>query len=195
MVWAVRVKSSRKNNTNFWLRISSGGVGVFHVKGGGGAKKFGMSLETQGNKALGWDIPRFLPDILGVCEKFRVGSWQNPFFCGFLFLGRRIFFYFLTGFFSFLWEKVPRRILQENPWQNPPKFIQQNSPTRFPLREAGPKKCVCVCVCVLTLWPLLVARYIALPRYHSCDSPPIPQYPSEGILICDNPPLLTCIEA
>ena len=31
--------------------------------------------------------------------------------------------------FSFLWGKVPRKILQENPRKNPPKFIQQKSPT------------------------------------------------------------------
>ena len=36
----------RSTNPNVWVRISSGGVGVLHVKGVG-AKKFGMSLETQ----------------------------------------------------------------------------------------------------------------------------------------------------
>ena len=44
---------------------------------------------------------------------------------------------FVTGFFSFLWEKVPRKILlQQNPRQNPPKCVQQKSPTHF-CREAG----------------------------------------------------------
>ena len=39
---------------------------------------------------------------------------------------------FLAGFFSsFLWEKVPRKILQENPRENPPKFIQQKSSNTF----------------------------------------------------------------
>ena len=54
-------------------------------------------------------------------------------FRGFLFLGRRIFSRILSPdfFSSFLWEKVPRKILQENPRQNPPKFIQQKSPTHF----------------------------------------------------------------
>ena len=59
-------------------------------------------------------------------------------FRGFLFLGRRIFSRILSpDFFSFLWEKVPRKILQENPRQNPPKVIQQKSPTHF-CRRAGP---------------------------------------------------------
>ena len=50
-------------------------------------------------------------------------------FRGFLFLGRRSFSrIFSPDFFSsFLWEKVPRKILQENPRENPPKFIQQKS--------------------------------------------------------------------
>ena len=69
-------------------------------------------------------------------------------FRGFLFLGRRIFSrIFSPDFFSsFLWEKVPRKILQENPRQNPPKFIQQKSPTHF-CRGSGPK------IGVLTLKP------------------------------------------
>ena len=61
-------------------------------------------------------------------------------FRGFLFLSRRIFSrIFSPDFFSsFLWEKVPKTILQENPRENPPKFIQQKSPTHF-CRGAGPK--------------------------------------------------------
>ena len=35
-------------------------------------------------------------------------------------------------------QKVPRKILQENPRQNPPKSIQQKSPTHF-CRGAGPR--------------------------------------------------------
>ena len=46
------------------------------------------------------------------------------------FLGRRFFFFrgFSRRIFSphFCGKKVPRKILQENPRQNPPKFIQQN---------------------------------------------------------------------
>ena len=62
-------------------------------------------------------------------------------FCGFLVLGRRIFSRILSSdfFSSFLWEEVPRKILQENPRQNPPKFIQQKSPTHFSCRGAVPK--------------------------------------------------------
>ena len=60
-------------------------------------------------------------------------------FRGFLLFGRRIFSrIFSPDFFSsFLWEKVPRKIFQENPRQNPPKFIQQKSPTHF-CRGSGP---------------------------------------------------------
>ena len=47
---------------------------------------------------------------------------------------------FLARFFLLiLWEKVPRKILQENhPRQNPPKIIRQKSPTHF-CRGAGPR--------------------------------------------------------
>ena len=39
---------------------------------------------------------------------------------------------FLAGFFLLiLWEKVPRKILQENLRENPPKFIQQKSSNTF----------------------------------------------------------------
>ena len=60
-------------------------------------------------------------------------------FRGFLFLGRRIFSRIFSPdyFSSFLWEKCPGKILQGNPRQNPPKFIQQKSPTHF-CRGAGP---------------------------------------------------------
>ena len=58
-------------------------------------------------------------------------------FCGFLFLGRRIFSRISSPdlFSSFLWEKVPRKILQENPRQNPPKkfpdtFLQRGQSTQ-----------------------------------------------------------------
>ena len=68
----------------------------------------------------------------------RVGFGQNGFFADFFF-GRRIFSRILSPdfFSSFLWEKVPRKILQENPRQKPPNFIQQKSPTHF-CRGAGP---------------------------------------------------------
>ena len=62
----------------------------------------------------------------------RVGSWQNGFFRGFLFLCRRIFSrIFSPNFFSsFLCGKKSAqiKILQENPRQNPPKFIQHKNP-------------------------------------------------------------------
>ena len=55
-------------NPYFLVRISSGGVGVFHVKGG--AKKFGMSFETHGNQTFWRDVPGCCRDIPGVPEQF-----------------------------------------------------------------------------------------------------------------------------
>ena len=55
-------------NPNFWVRICSGGVGVFHVKGLG-PKKFGMCLETTEIKLFRRDIPGFCCDIPEVPEK------------------------------------------------------------------------------------------------------------------------------
>ena len=51
------------------------------------------------------------------------------------FFGRRIFSQILSPdfFSSFLWERVPRTILQENP----PKFIPQKSLPRHAFRSAG----------------------------------------------------------
>ena len=63
---------------------------------------------------------------------FRASSWQNGFFADFYFWTAGFFRGFCRRiFFSFLWEKVPRKILQENPRQNPPKFIQQKSSDTF----------------------------------------------------------------
>ena len=76
----------------------------------------------------------------GGCIKF--GPAQNRFFGGFFFfLSRRIFLRISLPecFSSFMWEKAPRKILQENLWQNPPKLMQQKSPTHS-CRGAGPKK-------------------------------------------------------
>ena len=60
-------------------------------------------------------------------------------FCRFLLLSRRIFFAdFVAGFFLLIFVgKSARKILRENPRQNPPKFIQQRSPTHF-CGGAGP---------------------------------------------------------
>ena len=61
-------------------------------------------------------------------------------FRGFLFLSRRTFSQILSPdvFSSLLWGKVPRKILQENPRQNPSNFVRQRSPTIF-CRGARPK--------------------------------------------------------
>ena len=53
----------RSTNSNFWVRISSGGAGIFHVKCGCGG------LEGQGNKLLGGISRDFGWDILGAPEK------------------------------------------------------------------------------------------------------------------------------
>ena len=59
----------RSTNPNFWVRISSGGMGVFHVDGGR-AKKFGMCLETQGNQTFGRHIlTGFSPGYPGIFAK------------------------------------------------------------------------------------------------------------------------------
>ena len=81
--------------------------------------------------------PRFSVQRLG-------SAFGRTDFSRILFLGRRIFsrenvwaagFFrdFLARFFLliFLGEEVPRKILQENPQRNPPKFTQQKSPTCF----------------------------------------------------------------
>ena len=64
--------SKRNSDPNFLVRISSGGVGVFHVKGWG-PNTFGMSFETQVHvTGRVWrDIPGYRwRDIPGVPEKF-----------------------------------------------------------------------------------------------------------------------------
>ena len=59
----------RNPNPNFLVRIFSGGVGVFHVKGWG-PKSSGMALETREIKLFWRDIPGFCSDIPAVPEKF-----------------------------------------------------------------------------------------------------------------------------
>ena len=63
----------------------------------------------------------------------RAGFRQNGFFADFYFWAAGFFRGFSRRIFcsSFLWEKVPRKILQENPRENPPKFIQQKSSDTF----------------------------------------------------------------
>ena len=63
----------RSTNPNLWARVSSGGVGVFHVKGW--AKKIGMSLETQKTKLFGGrsrDVGRDIPGVPEKLEKKRL---------------------------------------------------------------------------------------------------------------------------
>ena len=62
-------------------------------------------------------------------ENLRVGFWQNGFFADFYFWAAGFFrgFYRRIFFLLIFVGKVPRKILQENPRENPPKFIQQKS--------------------------------------------------------------------
>ena len=55
----------KSKNPNFLVQISSGGVGLFHVKGVG-AKKSGMSFESQGTKLLGRIFRDFCRDVPGL---------------------------------------------------------------------------------------------------------------------------------
>ena len=58
-----------KPNPNFLVRISSGGVGVFHVKGWGPKSSVCPSKHRE-TKLFGWISRDFARDILGVPEKF-----------------------------------------------------------------------------------------------------------------------------
>ena len=60
----------KKPNPNFWVRIFSGGL----PREGVGAKKFGMSLETQGNQTFGQDFCRDIPVVHEKFEK-KVCVW------------------------------------------------------------------------------------------------------------------------
>ena len=70
----------------------------------------------------------------GVCTR------QNGLFADFYFWSPDFSRILSPDFFSsfFLWEKEPRKILQENLRQNPPKLAQQKSPTHF-CTGAGPR--------------------------------------------------------
>ena len=61
---------ARKKSTNpsFRVRIFSGGVWVFHMKGWG--PKSSVCPSKPGNQTLGRDIPGFCLDILAVPERF-----------------------------------------------------------------------------------------------------------------------------
>ena len=63
----------RNPNPNFGVRISSGGVGVFHVKGWGPRSSV-CPFEAQGNQTFWRDIPGLCRDIPRVPEKFEKKS-------------------------------------------------------------------------------------------------------------------------
>ena len=83
-------------------------------------------------------------------------------------MSRRIFSrIFSPDFFSsFLWEKVPRKILQENPRENPPKFIQQKSSNTFLQIAQGkksPRQCLCGGFPLPIPPPKRIRRFDAMP--------------------------------
>ena len=67
--------------------------------------------------------------ILAIFALILVVAWQNGFLVDFCFCATGFFRGFSRRFFSprFCGEKVLRKILQENPRENPPKFIQPKS--------------------------------------------------------------------
>ena len=97
---------------------------------------FCVFLELEDSKA---NLQRTPNPGAGCTKFFRVGFWQNGFFADFYFWAAGSFCGFCRQIFSphFGGKKVPRKILQENPQQNPPEFILQKSPTHFCIR-AGP---------------------------------------------------------
>ena len=67
--WGPKVREEKGTpNLNFLVRISSAGVGVFHMKGVG-AKQFGMSPRNPGNQTLLGGISRDFAGISRKCPK------------------------------------------------------------------------------------------------------------------------------
>ena len=99
-----------------------------------------LSTARKFMTSSGWSMKRLLPKKEGVQSGvWRRGEILGPAFAerifrGFLFLSRWIF---SPDFFSsFLWEKVPRKILQENPGKILQNLYNNNPPTHF-CRLAG----------------------------------------------------------
>ena len=65
---------TKSTNPNFWVWISSGGIGVFHVKGLG-PKSSVCPLKPRETKLLGrisWDFCRDIPAVPEIWERNRV---------------------------------------------------------------------------------------------------------------------------
>ena len=75
------------------------------------------------------DMSHLLGPVLGRTDLSRIFIFGPPDF----------FADFVAGFILLLFvgKKAPRKLLQENPGQNPPKFIQQKSPTHFSAEGPG----------------------------------------------------------
>ena len=63
-------KKKKNTNPNFWVRISSGGVGVFHMKVGGQKVLYVLRIRNPVKPNLWAGYPHFCQDIPGVPETF-----------------------------------------------------------------------------------------------------------------------------
>ena len=106
-----------------WLKVSSNWLKI--------GENVRFSFDDDGaenlHKRVSLELHRKLGSDFGRTDFSRIFIFGPPDF----------FVDFLAGFFLLIFVgKVPRKILQENPRENPPKFIQQNPPTPF-CRLAG----------------------------------------------------------
>ena len=84
-----------------------------------------------------------LSELLVCFNLWLLGFGRTDFSRIFIFGPPDFFADFLADFFSsLLWEKVPRKILQESPRKNPPNFIHQKSSDTF-LQNGRGKICGC----------------------------------------------------
>ena len=112
-------------------------------------------------KAIFHSLCHFSPDFcagpVSHSVYVRAGFRQNEFFADFYFRAAGFFRDFLAGFFLLIFVgKVPRKILQENPRESPPKFIQQKSSNTFLQIAQG------------NIWPLPLQVYKLLQHKLFC---------------------------
>ena len=98
--------------------------------------KIGQNRNIQAKLEISNEIENFKRDSIF----FNLWALRGKIFAFFLFEPPEFFHRFSRRIFSphFSGEKVPRKILLENPQRNPPKPVQQKSPTYF-CRGGGPK--------------------------------------------------------
>ena len=113
--WALGVRFFRKAGGIFWQSLT-----FFHLEAILRLRHWNVATQSKVLQVLGL--------VFGRTDFSRIFMFGPPVF----FRG------FCRQFFSpHFREKKSPEILQENPRQNPPKFIQQKSPTHF-CRGAGP---------------------------------------------------------